>query len=292
MKTKFRSFAAVSLLTATLLWAASCKKDNNTTSDSTTNNNAASMATSGASADNAYDDAFGVALQTGSDQNLDLLTKKPGGAAEVVQNIEGTYYCANVSVSGTSFPITLTVDFGSGCKSADSIERSGSITYVFSGHLSVPGTTITATFNNYTVNGYKINGTYSISNTTTNIDAPQITTAVTGGSIQFPSDTSYAFSGTKIISVSAGSIADISSLVFTITGGYKISSSFGDSLTATVTTPLERKITCRYIDQGVISFTYSKGSSSASGTLDFGDGTCDDTAVVTIGAFTKIVTIR
>ncbi len=291
MKTNLRIFSAIILLAATIMLIASCKKDNNSTSNSATNDAAANMSSNGASADNAYDDAFGVALQAGSDQNLDLLTKKPGGAADVAQNIQGTYYCASISVSGSTFPITLTVDFGTGCKSADSIERSGSVTYVFSGHLSTPGTTITATFNNYTVNGYSLNGTYTIANTTTDINAPQLTTTVTDGSIRFPSDTSYSFSGTKTISVSAGNIADVSSLVFNITGGYKISSSYGDSLTATVTTPLERKITCPYIDQGVVSFTYTKGSSSVSGTLDFGDGTCDDSAVVTIGSFTKTVTI-
>ncbi len=293
MKTNLGIFSAGILLAATITLIASCKKDNNSTSNTSANNDAAAnMSSNGASADNAYDDAFGVALQAGSDQNLDLLTKKPGGAGEVAQNIQGAYYCANITVSGSTFPITLTVDFGSGCKSADSIERSGSITYVFSGHLSTPGTTITATFNNYTVNGYTLNGTYTIANTTTNIDAPQLTTTVTNGNIQFPTDTSYSFSGTKTIAVSAGSVGDVSSLVFSVTGGYKISSSYGDSLTASITTPLERKITCRYIDQGVVSFTYTKGSSSVSGTLDFGDGTCDDSAIVTIGSFTKIITIR
>jgi septal ring-binding cell division protein DamX len=290
MKTNLRIFSAV-LLIAIITLVASCKKDNSTTSNSSNNDNAAAnMSSNGASADNAYDDAFGVAVQAGSDQNLDMAIKNPHGAADVAQSIEGNYYCANVTVTGSSFPITITLDFGTGCESADSVTRSGSVTYVFSGRLSTPGTTITATFDNYSVNGYVLNGTYTIANTTTDINAPQVTTTVTGGNIKFPSDTSYSFSGTKTIALSSGSLSNVSSLVFSITGNYQISSSYGDSLAATITTPLERKLTCRYIDQGVISFTYTKGTTSVSGTLDFGDGTCDNSAVVTIGSYMKTIT--
>lgn len=293
MKTNFKNLPAILLLaSAVLMLMLSCKKDNNSSSSSSVSNSAAAnMTTNAATADNAYNDAFGVALQTGNDNGLDIMMQRTGRSTVPV-GIAGTYYCANVSVSGTAFPVTVTVDFGTGCKSADSITRSGSITYVFSGRLSTPGTTISATFNNYVVNGHKLNGTYTIANTTTNISSPQLTTTVTNGNIVFPGDTAYSFSGTKTISVASGSIANVSSLVFNVTGNYKISSSYGDTLAATITTPLEKKVTCQYIDQGVVSFTYTKNTASVNGTLDYGSGTCDDQALVTIGAFTETITIR
>lgn len=293
MKTNFKNLPAILLLTsAVLMLMLSCKKDNNSSSSSSVSNSAAAnMTTNAATADNAYNDAFGVALQTGNDNGLDIMMQRTGRSTVPV-GIAGTYYCANVSISGTAFPVTVTVDFGTGCKSADSITRSGSITYVFSGRLSTPGTTISATFNNYVVNGHKLKGTYTIANTTTNISSPQLTTTVTNGNIVFPGDTAYSFSGTKTISVASGSIANVSNLVFNVTGNYKISSSYGDTLAATITTPLEKKVTCQYIDQGVVSFTYTKNTASVNGTLDYGSGTCDDQALVTIGAFTETITIR
>lgn len=292
MKTNFKNLPAILLLTsAVLMLMLSCKKDNNSSSSSVSNSAAANMTTNAATADNAYNDAFGVALQTGNDNGLDIMMQRTGRSTVPV-GIAGTYYCANVSISGTAFPVTVTVDFGTGCKSADSITRSGSITYVFSGRLSTPGTTISATFNNYVVNGHKLNGTYTIANTTTNISSPQLTTTVTNGNIVFPGDTAYSFSGTKTISVASGSIVNVSNLVFNVTGNYKISSSYGDTLAATITTPLEKKVTCQYIDQGVVSFTYTKNTASVNGTLDYGSGTCDDQALVTIGAFTETITIR
>ena len=176
MKTNLKNLPAILLLaSAIFMLMMSCKKDNNSSATSSTvsNSAAANMSSNAATADNSYDDAFGVALQTGNDNGLDIMMQRTGHSTVPV-GIAGTYYCANVSVSGSTFPVTVTVDFGTGCKSADSITRSGSITYVFSGRLSTPGTTIAATFNNYMVNGHKLNGTYTIANTTTNINSPQL----------------------------------------------------------------------------------------------------------------------
>ena len=294
MKPNLKNLPAILLLaSAIFMLMMSCKKDNNSSSSSSTvsNSAAANMTSNASTADNSYDDAFGVALQTGNDNGLDIMMQRTGHSTVPV-GIAGTYYCANVSVSGSTFPVTVTVDFGAGCKSADSITRSGSITYVFSGRLSTPGTTITATFHNYMVNGHKLNGTYTIANTTTSINSPQLTTTVSNGNIVFPGDTSYSFSGTKTISLAGGSVADVSSLVFNVTGNYRVGSSYGDSLSATITTPLEKKVSCPQIDQGIVSFIYTKNTASVNGTLDYGNGTCDDQALITIGSFTETITIK
>jgi len=294
MKTNVKNLRVVFTLLGVVLFIASCKKDTSTSPNSLSSANntaAANMSANAVNADNAYDDAFGIALQTGSDKGLDIMMRK-AGRTNVPQGVNGSYYCASVSVSGASFPVTVTVDFGAGCISADSITRSGSITYVFTGHLSTPGTTISATFNNYKVNGYELNGTYTIANTTTSLNSPQLTTTVANGGILFPSDTSYSFSGTKTVSIASGSVASINGLVFNVTGNYAISSSYGDSLTATITAPLEKKVSCAYIDKGVISFMYTKNADSLKGTLDYGTGTCDNQALVTIGSFTETITLK
>ncbi len=277
---------------ATVVLMTACKKDSNSSSTSTSDNgSAASMSANGATADGKYDDAFNIAMQTGNDQGLDNLMQKNSGKSTEGFTPTGSFYCATVTSSGSTFPVTITVDFGAGCKSADSITRSGSITYVFSGHISTIRTTISATFNNYVVNGYALTGTYSITNSTTNIASPSLTTTVTNGSITYPNDTSYSFSGTKTVALVSGSISNVSTLVFNVTGGYNVSNSFGESLAATITTPLERKETCEWVDAGIVSFKYTKQNVSVNGTLDYGNGTCDDSALITIGAFTETVTI-
>jgi hypothetical protein len=39
----------------------------------------------------------------------------------------------------------------------------------------------------------------------------------------------------------------------------------------------------------IIGFTYTDGPLSLKGTLDYGTGTCDSTATITVGAVTKVV---
>ena len=289
---------SVKTISATLMLAFSvfllitaCKKNSGTTTSSTaSNSSAANMSANGAVSDNAFDDAFGIALQTGNDNGLNSLMQLKSGKTDLSANgvgLGGPYYCASVSVSGSSFPVTVTVDFGAGCKSADSVTRSGSITYVFSGKLSTPGTVISATFNNYTVNGYKLAGTYSITNTSTT--SISLTTAVTNGNIVYPNDTSYSFAGSKTVTLASGNIAIPSSLVFNLAGGYGIGSSYGDTLTATVTTPLVHPASCKHVVSGIVGFKYTKGSASLNGTLDYGNGSCDSTALITIGNYTETV---
>jgi hypothetical protein len=289
MKTSFKILTGTLLIASVIVLATACKKDSNSSSSSD-NNNAANMSADGTTADNAYDDAFNIAVQTDYDKGINSVTQKGNGATTLGYN-----FCANVTTSsnGSTFPDTVTVDFGSGCTSLDNISRSGSIVYIFSGKLSSNGTTVSATFNNYTVNGYKLTGTYSITNNTTNILAPSFTTSVSNGSVVYPNATSYTFSGTKTVNVtSSNNSTNIDSLIFTASSGnYSIGNSFGESIAATITAPLVRKLSCGFISTGVLSFTYSKGNSSVKGTLDYGDGTCDNSALITIGAFTKNVTI-
>ena len=287
---------SVALVMTAIFMMNACKKDSSSSSSSTTNNNNASTLTAnGATADNAYDDAFNVGVQTGSDASLNSNMQKGGGTTTfstgTTTNGINSYYCATVTASGTAFPVTVTVDFGSGCKSADNITRSGSITYVFSGRLSTPGTVISATFNNYVVNGYQLGGTYSITNTSTG-NTLSLTTAVVGGTITYPNDSSYSFSGTKTVTYVSGDSTNLSTYVFNVTGGYTIANAnTGESLTTTVTTPLVRKFNCPFIVSGIASFAYTKGAITVNGTLNYGDGTCDDSAVIAVGAFTKTITL-
>ncbi|HEY4877118.1 MAG TPA: hypothetical protein VIH86_16180 [Puia sp.] len=289
---------STALIISGVIFVTACKKDSNSSSGSTTNSGAQTMTTNGATSDGAYNDVFNVAVQAGSEQSIDeIMTQQKSGiqtnGVRTVNGING-YYCANITLNSNAgnFPDTLIVDFGAGCTSSgDGIARSGSITYIFSGKLSTPGTTISATFNNYTVAGYQLSGTDSLTNTTTG-SSLSITNTVTNGTITYPNDSSYSFSGTKTITLASGTPPDISTFVFNVVGGYTISNTnTGETLTATITTPLEKKETCQYVDAGVVTFIYTKGSLTVDGTLNYGDGTCDNSAVITIGAATKTVTL-
>jgi hypothetical protein len=66
------------------------------------------------------------------------------------------------------------------------------------------------------------------------------------------------------------------------------------SYTAEITTPLHRLMSCKYIDKGVIEFSNDKGATRV---IDYGDGSCDATATVTVtgkrgNTVTKTITLK
>lgn len=63
--------------------------------------------------------------------------------------------------------------------------------------------------------------------------------------------------------------------VFSTTGNWTTEFPNGDVNTGLVTTALRKEMSCRFIVSGVITLTHN----TAEGTLDFGDGTCDNEAV-------------
>ncbi|MBS1659970.1 MAG: hypothetical protein JST68_02850 [Bacteroidetes bacterium] len=280
------------LLSAALVFTA-CKKDSSSTSSQEPD--AVSLTTSSATADDQYNDVLNVALQVGSGGSTTLSSYVAGpstGNHTVPTGPGGATPCAVLSVAitdTTKYPVTVSIDFGTGCTGTDGVVRKGKVTYVFSGKIYVSGTTVTASFDNYSVNGYQLAGTYSITNNSIG-NGISFVTKVTDGKITFPDASYYAYAGTRTVSQTGGvgtlTVLDDS---YSITGSHSFSSSAGKSLTDSITTPLLWQTTCRHIGSGVIGFTYSDGALSLKGTLDYGTGTCDNTATIKVGATTKVI---
>jgi len=295
---------AIFNLTATAAIAATifvigCKKDSSSSSTGGSNTGATTMSTNGTTADGAFGDAFNIAVQGGSDNNLNsLIEMNSGKSANSVHSVSGmnSYYCAAYTLkttAGSAFPDTLIVDFGSGCSSSgDNITRSGSITYIFSGRLRTPGTTITATFSDYRVAGYKLDGTYTLQNTSSGATASLTSAVADGSTVTYPDDSVYGFHGTKTLTLNLPvDTTNWLNNTLNITGGYTVTNSSGASLVATVTTPLVRQLSCRYIVSGVLGFVYTSSSTTVDGSLNYGDGTCDNVASLTVGSTTKNITL-
>ncbi|HEX4849466.1 MAG TPA: hypothetical protein VFV08_01605 [Puia sp.] len=301
---KINSFTKKTLLASIFvtILIASCKKDNSTNSNNppppppvqNNDSSAAAMSSQKATADNAYNDVLQVALESGSDNKIAYMVSmaKNGqvqtNSAQSGVAVNGLLTCATYTVSPadtTTFPKTLTVDFGSGCTSTDGIPRKGKITFLLSGKMLMPGTTISATFTNYSVNGYQLEGTYSITNIST-IAAIAYTTQIADGKITFPNAIYYNYAGNHKIKMTAGMLTptDLTDDVYSIGGSGTFSTSAGDSIVDSITTLLSKSYTCKYISSGIISFTYN---STISGTLDFGNGTCDQFATITVGQASK-----
>jgi hypothetical protein len=297
---KFRTIANTGKLIAFLavISLASCKKDG--TSSNSNESNAANLTDSSTAADNMYYDVLNNAFVGFSDNSSVWNTSTPhsGQTTTFSTGVEGTATnlgCAIYSIDDTipgEYPKTLTLDFGTGCTSADGILRKGKLIYLFSGPLLVPGATAAVTFDQYVVNGYGILGTYAITNNSSDVLGISFTTQVTNGIITYPNASNYHYNANKTYTMTAGSVTpfDISDDVYSVSGNSSFSSSNGSSLVCTVTTPLVKAVTCHNVSAGVVSFVYDQ---VVNGTLDFGNGTCDNQATLKIGAnITRTITLR
>ncbi len=298
----FRFIKKAGYLTALLavICMASCKKDSS--SSNTANTNAVTLSDSSTVADNSYYDVLNNAFVGFADNSTVWSTstlhsgKTSTFSTEATEGVNtANLSCAIYTLSDTvpgEYPKTMTMDFGTGCTSADGILRSGKLIYLFSGPLLFPGTTASVTFTNYVVNGYGLQGSYSITNNSTQT-AISITTTVTNGIITDPNTTNYHYSHNRTYTMIAGSNTpfDISDDVYSITGNSSFSTSDGSSLVWTIVpaTPLIKAVSCRYISQGVVDFVYNQ---SVNGSIDFGNGTCDNAATITVGNIQKPITLR
>lgn len=195
------------------------------------------------------------------------------------------YPCATVTVASTngSFPKTITVDFGTtGCTDKKGVTRKGKIIITITNKLFVPGASLTIAQQDFYVNGNKIEGEMVLTNTTENA-VPSFSKTITNGKITFADARYFTFSSSRKWKMAEGMATPLvmSDDVWEIyEGNQNIERSNGTYFTSIVKTSLIKKNSCHNIVKGSV---YLKGS-KIDGTLDFGNGDCDNQATFTDAA--------
>lgn len=199
----------------------------------------------------------------------------------------GILSCANVTVTPqNTFPKTIVIDFGNGCTSADGINRKGKINISLSDYVHNPGATAVMTFENYYTAGYKVEGTITWTNTSTQ-NSISWTRQITGGKVTEPLSGYYwTHEGTKNVTQTAGASTPMNLLddVYSVTGSHTVTNPAGKTRTVTITEALEKKTTCHNISKGKVKIQ----ANTHFAILDYGDGTCDNVATITIDGVAPI----
>ena len=193
----------------------------------------------------------------------------------------GILSCATVTVTPqNTFPKTITIDFGNGCTSADGISRKGKINITLSDYVHNTGATAVMTFDNYYTVGFKVEGTITWTNTSTQ-NGISWTRQITNGRVIEPLGGYYwTHEGTKNVTQIAGASTPTNLLddVYSVTGNHTVTNPAGKTRTVTILEALEKKTTCHNITKGKMKI---QGPNHFA-ILDFGDGTCDNIATITI----------
>lgn len=200
--------------------------------------------------------------------------------------------------TGATWPKRVAIDFGESCLDRFGVYRSGILNVTFSGPLFNPTSTITVEPSNYKINGKAVAGRFVISNASFSLTAGmQYTTELTGGKITLADTLIINYACKKTVKQIAGFELDrpfrnLSDDVYSVDGTASLSYEKGPAtgLTATFTTQssLIKAWSCQYISKGKLKVDFN----NASGVIDYGDGTCDDVATITVGDKAKEIKLK
>ncbi len=252
--------------------------------DSLDNDTAESMLRQSSDVESNYDD-----MQCISDQAFagSISSFKNGDISDITSG------CATITRDDVAK--TILIDFGTtNCTGNDGRDRRGKILVTYTGAYREVGTVITISPDNYFVNDNQIAGTKVIKNlgdtdgdtfieyqVTTN---GTVTLADNKGTITFTADKYREW-------VAGEATEERSDDEYNVWGTGAGTHTDGKGYTAVVdeANPLHRIMGCRHWVSGILNLTPT-GKPTRS--IDFGNGTCDDKAVVTVNGRSINITLR
>lgn len=197
----------------------------------------------------------------------------------------------------TTYPRTITADFGSGCVGNDGRLRSGKVVVTLFERWQKETAHYSVATENYTVDGFFIememevnkdgrNSEGSIESTVTVSDGKIIATS--GDSVTFENTTTIAWKEGEYTSYFTAGVDGVTDDVFTIEGSGSGIATDGVAYKYSITKALWKQIGCKWIKLGTIDFN---PDGFVKQTVDFGDGQCDNYATVTIGKSTNQINL-
>ena len=283
--------AAVAVLFSTFIFT-SCQKENSlTTSSAVTEEEAANLSDESTQAEASFDDAddigFTAAEEEGNAGGFGVEGKSAGAQGRVfLPNFfelrERVGDCATITVTpnDSTYPKTVTIDFGDSCRGRDGKVRRGKIVLHFTGPVRRPGSVVTLTFVRYYVNRAHIEGTKIF----TNLSEPPMhkwNITVVDGKVTFPNGRGYTYEGTKTVKQIAGMLtAIVRDDVYQIVGRSKTTFSNGTTININTEDALIKKVACPWISEGTLKIKINDRVLK----LDFGfpnNGDCDNKALLT-----------
>ncbi len=196
------------------------------------------------------------------------------------------------SVGTTSWPKTLTINFGAtNCLGADGNLRRGKIIASFTGRYRDSLTVITISLVGYYHNNNLVQvGTHTITNNGRNTAGNlSYTIYVQNASIVTSNGTiSWSSNRTREWIAGESTISNPMDDVYSILGSANGTGVNGNGFNVTIYNPLIVAMNCQYIQQGALAVSPFHLSTRY---VDFGSGTCDNTATITINGVVYNVTM-
>jgi hypothetical protein len=200
--------------------------------------------------------------------------------------------CMNVSVSGSTYPKTVTIDYGNvNCTGSDGASRRGIISVIFTGKYKDSLSVITISTSNYYLNDNKVDLTRTITNKGTDTTGNLWFTETETLNVTLTNQKTISYNANYSRKWTSGqsTSGNFSDDVFTITSGSSTGTgSRGNTFTAEITNTISLSGSCRWPVSGTIKLSPANQNIR---TIDFGSGSCDANSTVDIGGNTVNITM-
>ena len=265
-------FATSVIILASFVFFNGCKKDNTDTDTTSTTDNAI------------CEGEFMRVLPT-----VNKIAIDEPGIARQTQNGPITFSsgCAVVTVTGSNWPKTMTIDYGTGCTDpVDGKTRKGKLVCTISNHWDTVGTTVTIVPDTFFVNNIQFFGTVTLTRLASNQFRKQVQNGkcmTSNWTILWDCDRTITFLTNPNDTAAVPKVS--------VSGTNSGTDRKGTTFTSTISSsnPIIRDMSCSGITKGTVTLT---PAGKAARTIDFGDGSCDNRATVTINGTTFEFTMQ
>lgn len=198
--------------------------------------------------------------------------------------------CVTITTIVTDKSIEKTIDFGDGCELRDGNVLSGIILLSYSKDMEAVTQTLNVSLENFTFNRVSIEGDASIVRTRANDNGNPQSIAEASFNAKWPEGETMSYTANRtrewIEGYGSGFWGDS---VFLISGQATYEGKLGTVFTKSTVEPLRREMSCRFIVSGILEISRNDAKAS----LDFGDGSCDATGILTYpDGTTKEISLR
>ncbi len=212
--------------------------------------------------------------------------------------------CFTVTIThpnNTPFPVRVVIDFGNtGCPGPDGHIRRGKIISEYTDRLLNPGAMAVTTFDGFYIDSVKVEGTHKITNTS---QPPNIVRRyrieVIDGKLTKPSGNYIEWNSSRsVLQIDGMATPTPRDDVYKIYDGTATGKLRRGNLLvrweSTITEPLIRRVSCRWIVKGVIKTVRANlpANSHWVSFLNFGNGDCDNQATLTVNGHTFQITLN
>ena len=251
-----------------------------------------------------FDDAMGVSDEVGMG-GIGIFGRSamgPTGGNDQNGRPDACFTITVTHPNNTPFPVRVVIDFGNvPCMGPDGHTRRGRIVNEYTNRLTVPGAIATSTFQDFYFDSIRVQGTHKITNTSPITTPPsrQFTVQVINAKLTRPNGNYIEWNSNKTVTQIEGlNTPDFPrDDVFQIIGNSHGRATRGTLLVgweSHVVEPLIKKFLCRWIVRGTVRTVRGNSTSNNQwvALLNFGNGHCDNQAVITINGVSHQITLR